>query len=188
MGEEKEAEISLKNTKAVIFEAYQGALKKLHNKETENPRESVAKKIEQKKVDAAAELSSENIVKSVAALKINLSGALDKVEDMFLDEFKKFSDLKGAIQTETDHLEEIYQVKAEADSLAVMLLAQKEKQEEFESEKNIQADLLQKQREDFRKEMEEKRSAWEKEKAKRVEETREAAEQLKKARQREEEE
>lgn len=188
MSTEKKKEISLKNTKAVIFEAYQEALRKLHNKKTENPQESVAKKTQQKNVDTATELSPENIVKSVAALKINLSGTLDKVEDMFLTEFRKFSDLKDAIQTETDHLAEIYQIKAEADSLAVMLLAQKEKQEEFESEKNNQTALLQKQREDFQREMEEKRHAWEKEKAQRAEEAKEAAEQLKKARKREEEE
>jgi hypothetical protein len=181
-------EISMKNTKSEILKAYEEALKLVRSKETEKPQEKAVKESKKKLVESAAGFSSENIVKSISDLKINLNGTLDKVEDALLNEFKKFSDLREAIQIENTQLQEMYQIKTEADSLAVILLAQTETKEKLASEERDLAEKVEQQRRQFEQEMIDKRAVWDKEKTQRQEEIKEGYEQLKKTRKREEEE
>ncbi len=80
------------------------------------------------------------------------------------------ANIQDATKIEEKHLEDLYGIKAGADSLASILLAQKEKEEEFNTR------------------MDETRSLWEKEKIAQKEEAKEQKEQKDKNRKREEEE
>lgn len=152
-----EKEISAKNTKGELLEAYNELLTKLQSKEGLSPKE--AKETEEKKqlVKTASKNSYEEIVKSISGLKLGITGSLDQVEDLLLKEFKKLTQLQESIKIETANLENLYEIKANADSLSALLLAQKEKKQLFDDdmkEKKALWDKEQKEREILMKENE----------------------------------
>lgn len=187
-----EPQVSTKNTKNEILAAYEDLLQKVQEKKTEEPKKVQEKQKQEAIVKNATELSYEGIVKEIADLKVNLSSVLDKLGSSFVSEFKKFEELQQAISLEQKNLEDLYQLSANTDSLSVMLLAQKEKKEQFEQEmasrKAEFEERMKAEKEQFEAEMAEKRSLWKKEQETNLQKAKEEADLLKKNRQREEEE
>lgn len=187
-----ETEISVKNTKNEILAAYDELMKKVQEKKTDEPKRVQEQQKQETVVKNAATLSNEGIVKEISGLKISLSSSLDKLNENFVSEFRKFEELQQAIKIEKQQLEELYQLSANTDSLATMLLAQKEKKGQFEQEMAIyKAELEEKiktEKERFDAEMNEKRAQWKKEQELYAAQTKEALEEKKKNQIREEEE
>ena len=166
-----EPEISAKNTKNEILDAYNALLKKIKEQKPVD-RQVEKEKVEKKEiVETAARNSVETIVKGLADLKLAITKALDDMEQQLIGESKRLQGIRQAIEIEQKNLEEIHEIRADADSLAALLLAQKEKKQTFEAE-------IEQKRGDFEAEMVQKRLLWKKERE----------EEVKKARQREEEE
>lgn len=187
-----EQTVTIKSTKNQIMDAYNGLLKKLQTQKTEEPKKVQA---EQQKIvltDKAKSLSNEGIVKDIARLKMSVSSELDKLGEQFTSEYKKFEELQKAINIEKQNLEDLYQLSANTDSLAVMLLAQKEKREQFEAEmvqnKQELADKINNNKEKHEAEMVEKRALWKKEQVDQLHAAKEETAKTKKERERDEEE
>lgn len=176
-----EQQVSTKNTKNEILKAYEELLKKVQQQKPEDAKTKAEQKEKQKIVEKASSQSYEGIVKNIADLKINLNNSLDDLEDSLLNEFKKFTEVKEALDTESKRLEEVYQVSVNADSLAALLLAQKEKKEQFEKE-------MAEKKAAFELEMNENRESWQVEKQKLEQSYKERKEEVEKQRKREEEE
>ncbi len=187
-----EPEISIKNTKNEILSAYEDLLKKVQEKKTDEPKKVQEQQKQETVVKNAATLSHEGIVKEISNLKLSLSSALDKLSENFVSEFRKFEELQQAIQFEKQQLEDLYQLSANTDSLSAMLLAQKEKKEQFEQEMaSRKAELDEKiktEKERFDTEMAEKRNQWEKEQEQYASQAKETQEEKKKIQAREDEE
>lgn len=185
-------EVSSRNTKSEILDAYNDLLKSIQEKKTEEPKKVQEREKQETAVKNAGELSNEGIVKNISTLKVNLAASLDKLSENFIGEFRRFEELQQAIQVEKKNLQDLYQISAGADSLAAMLLAQKEKKEQFEAEMaQRKADLEEKirvEKEKFEVEMAEKRALWKKEQETVQAKVKEEHEDNKKAKQREEEE
>lgn len=173
-------ELSTKNTKNEILAAYEELLQKTQESKTEEPKKVQEKQLQETIVKNAAASSYDGIVKNMSNLKIELSSSLDKLGDKFVSEFKKFEELQQAIQIEKKALEDLYQLSANADSLSVMLLVQKEKKQQYEEE---MAGLKSK----FEEEMALTRLQWKKQQEETAEKLKEEADAVKKNRQREEE-
>ena len=156
-----------KAPKNEILAAYDELLKKVQEKKTDEPKKVQEQQKQETVVKNAATLSNEGIVKEISGLKVSLSTALDKLNESYITEFRKFEELQQAIQIEKRQLEDLYQLSANTDSLSAMLLAQKEKKEQFEQEMaNRKAELDEKiktEKERFDTEMAEKRNQWKKE-------------------------
>ena len=187
-----EPEVSVKNTKNEILAAYDELIKKVQEKKTDEPKKVQEQQKQETVVKNAAALSNEGIVKEVSGLKISLSSALDKLSENFVSEFRKFEELQQAIQIEKQQLEDLYQLSANTDSLSAMLLAQKEKKEQFELEmafrKTELEEKIKSEKERFDSEMNDKRSQWKKEQELYATQTKEALDEKKKNQAREEEE
>ena len=173
-------ELSTKNTKNEILAAYDDLLQKVQESKTEEPKKVQEKQIQETIVKNTAASSYDSIVKNLSGMKIELSSSLDKLGDKFVSEFKKFEELQQAIQIEKKTLEDLYQLSATTDSLSVMLLAQKEKKQQYEEE---MATLKSK----FEEEMALSRVQWKKLQEETNEKIKEEADALKKNRQRDEE-
>ena len=173
-------ELSTKNTKNEILAAYDELLQKTQESKTEEPKKVQEKQIQETIVKNTAASSYDGIVKNLSNMKIELSSSLDKLGDRFVSEFKKFEELQQAIQIEKKVLEDLYQLSATTDSLSVMLLAQKEKKQQYEDE---MATLKSK----FEDEMAQTRLQWKKQQEETTEKLKEEAETSKKNRQRDEE-
>jgi hypothetical protein len=176
-----EQEISAKSTKAQILAAYDELLKKVQNAKAEVPKQVQEEKQREEKISKAAKVSENGIVSEITSLKSRVSSSLDDIGKKLLDEFKKLEEIREAITVEKKNLEDLYSLTATTDSLAAMLLAQKEEKEKFEEE-------IKAAKAAFESEMKELREKWRIEKEKQLNDEKEYDEQLKKTRKREEEE
>ncbi len=138
-------EVSSKNTKKEILDAYEKLMQQFQEKKKDSPRSEPQETPKIKVIEEASRLQPDKIMKDVSNLKIGLSQSLDKVEEVLIEEHKKLSGVSEAIRLEKENLQNIYQITAEADSLAALIAAHKEKKQELEQE------------------VKEKRETWEKE-------------------------
>ncbi|MDR0714116.1 MAG: hypothetical protein LBF89_07665, partial [Bacteroidales bacterium] len=174
-------EVSTKNTKTEILEAYEKLLKEVQQAKTNVPRQVQEEKQKQETVKKVADVTQNSIMNDINSLKSGLNKSLDDILSSLACEFQQLEDLRSAIKIEKQTLEDLYGLSANTDSLAAMLLAQKEKQESFEMEMN-------ETKESFASEIREKKAQWEDEKSKQKAEEKEYLDELNRKRKREEEE
>lgn len=174
-------EISSKNTKNEILEAYQEALKQLKDAKRSTKQEEKA--IEEKKeiVLTASNQTTDTIFKNISELKFSLVNALEDIEEKLLTSRKTLTTLQQAIDIQTKELAELHEIKVNADTLAALLSAQKEKSLFFEK------DIIERQQQ-FDQDMSQKRMIWKKEQEEYEAVKKDTETQTKKTRQREEDE
>jgi hypothetical protein len=149
-------EITVKNTKNEILDAYYELLEQVKQNKKSNKHEEKAA-IDRKTIVAEATNSSaEDIIQGLANLKLIINKSFKELEDQLLAENQKLVNLKQAITICNQELEELYEIKTNTDTLAALLLAQKEKSANFE--KTMKERSLA-----FEQEVQEKRANWKKE-------------------------
>ena len=178
---ENQPEISEKSKKNEILAAYQELLEQIGQNKQESHQEEKKKQQEKETVISASTMAPDRIVKNLAEVKVSISQALDMLEQRLTEEYRRLSDLQSAIKIETARLEEIHEITLNADSLAALLLAQKEYKIRFEEE--MMASKIQ-----FEDQVTETKTAWAKEQERMQLEQKELKEAIKKARTRDEEE
>lgn len=174
-------EVSAKNTKNEILEAYHEALEQLKSAKKASKQE--IKSVEEKKetITKAVSHSTDDIVKNIATLKLSLVRALEDIEEQLLVSHKQLMTLQQAIEIQSKELADLHEIKFNADSLAALLQAQKEKTVSFD--KDIKERSFA-----FEQEMAQKRTLWKKEQDEFELSHKENEQQTKKSRQREEDE
>ncbi len=176
-------DVSVKNTKNEILDAYESALHQIKElkKQVNNKQEIKHEQEKQEIIQNAALSSTQEIVKRLADLKLAIVDTIENLGNQLLDEHKKFMVLQQATAIKEKELQELFDIKANAESLSALLQAQKQKKEVFE--KNMVAE-----QESFESAIQDKRAVWKKEQEE-FESARKEQENLqKKLRQREEEE
>ncbi|HBK30596.1 MAG TPA: hypothetical protein DDZ78_03090 [Porphyromonadaceae bacterium] len=173
--------VTEKNTKAEILKAYDALLKKVQDEKADVPKRIQEEKVRKETVEKVADVNNDSIVKSITGLKSSLNNSLDELQLSLGGEFKKLEDIRAAITAEKQYLEDLYSLSANTDSLAAMLLAQKEKKDNFEQTMNEKDEV-------FNKEMNEKKAQWEQDQAKHKSAEKEYTDELAKRRKREEDE
>ena len=174
-------EISDKSKKNEILDAYHDLLKKVQNTKEVSHQEVQSKRQAEEVVVKAAQFDAEQIVTTLGQVKIMVSQSLGLLEKKLTEEYDPLSELQSAIKIESKNLEELHQIKKNADSLAALLLAQKERQKEFEQG-------MEERKEALNQEIEGKRIEWKLEKERHDQVKAEHDSQLKKERVRDEEE
>jgi hypothetical protein len=127
-----EQQVSEKSTKAEILKAYEALLKNVQNAKANIPKQVQEEKQKKEILEKVAEISNDKIVKDIAGLKSGFNNSLDEILQNLTNEFKKLEEIRAAIAVEKKSLNELYSLSANTDSLATMLLVQKEKKESFE--------------------------------------------------------
>lgn len=176
-----EIQLSTKNTKAEILEAYETLLKNVQQAKADVPKQVQEEKRKKEIVEKVTGITMEGIAKSMVDLKSLFNNSIEEVNQQLSEEFKKLEEIRTAIAVEKQTLEELYSLKTNTDSLAAMLLAQKEKKESFEK-------MMKEKEEAFSKEISDKKAQWEQEKANQKTAEKEYLDELAKRRKREEEE
>jgi hypothetical protein len=165
-----ESQVSEKNTKAEILKAYESLLKNVKQEKSDVPKAIFEETAQKETLEKVVGTTNESIVKNIAELKSAMNVSLDDVLVKMSGEFKKLEEIRAAIEIEKKTLKDLYSLSAETDSLAAMLLANREKKEDFENEIKTQ------------------REQWEQEKLRKQKEEKEYAAELAKQRKREEDE
>ena len=173
--------VSTTNTKAQILEAYDELMKKLEEKSNDNPKEVQQRNEQRKIVDSSQENTEKSILKDITGIKTSFLDSIEKVQENLLDEYKKLSTIQEAIGIEKKKLDDLYGLSSNTDSLAAILLAQKESKQKFDEEMKETKDA-------FDREMAELKSKWDKEKVERESQIKEETDLQKKLKKREEEE
>ncbi|MDR1336574.1 MAG: hypothetical protein LBK22_07090 [Tannerella sp.] len=176
-----ETAVSEKSTKAEILKAYESLLKNVQQAKADIPKQMQEEKQKKETLEKVSGITGEGIVRSINGLKSSLGSALDDILQSLTGEFKKLEEIRAAIALEKKSLEDLYALSANTDSLAAMLLVQKEKKESFEI-------AMTEKEEAFAREMAAKQAQWELEKAGQKAGEKEYADDLTKRRKREEEE
>jgi DNA repair exonuclease SbcCD ATPase subunit len=126
-------------------------------------------------------MTLDKIIKNLAQVKVEIGKAVDALEHNLTEEYRKLSDMQEAIRIESRNLEEMHNIKMNADSLSALLMAQKEYKQRFEDEMCAKKTA-------FDGEVSELRDAWEKEQETYAQSKKELDAKNKKERMREEEE
>lgn len=173
--------VSTSNTKAEIISVYNQLVDALKKKENKDPKFEKENQVKEQQVKEVSDWNPESIVKNLTEIKLGITGSLEKVEESLLAEYKKLEKLQQVVAIEHNYLEDVYQIKVNADSLAALIMANQKKEEEFEK-KMEETELT------FERNMIAKKQIWEKEQRERQFTWKEEEENWKKSKKREEEE
>jgi hypothetical protein len=150
--------VATRDSKEQIFKAFQQILtdrKKVDSKIA--TREEEAEKEKNKELlEVASTYTIDSIVKGLADLQLEFSGIVNGLSEKLTKEASKSDELKRAIAIETQHLQELQQIRVVADALHLIT------QEHQENLKTLEQNSTQ-QRESIEKDQSDKRKFWEKE-------------------------
>ena len=149
-------EINNKNTKNEILDAYYELLEQVKQNKKITKQEEKSSLEKKAILEKTAGSCADDIVKGLADLKMIINKSFKELEDQLLAENQKLIDLKKAITICTQELEELYEIKVNANTLAALILAQKEKSMSFEK-------TMKERTANFEQEIQEKRALWKKE-------------------------
>ena len=126
--------VSNTNTKAQILKAYKELTDMLRQERQENT--AMKRELENKRkiVAKAEEATQSDAPLGIAVLRKALNDELDRIEKAMSEEQEKFEQLQQAIAIEKEALEELYKVKAEAESLEALIITNKQAREKLERE------------------------------------------------------
>ena len=174
--------LSDKSTKQEMLEAYQALAKQLEEKrQTElNPERKLEEKKTQEALKAAGTVVADGIDREIGGLKSEISIMLAEVSEKLGTEATRFRNVQNAVEAKEAELKELYGIEKAASTLAALIEAQSQKRRDFEAE-NAQL------RESLTGEIEETRTAWQKERQAHEAEVRERDTAEKKARDRDKE-
>jgi hypothetical protein len=173
-------EISTKNTKNEILDAYHDTLREMKELKKQSKIELKKEQDKQEIITQASGGTIEQIVTDLSNLKLNMTKLLEELENQLLNEHKKLSQLNQAIDFQKHELEELYEIKVNTDTLAALLQTQKIKKTLFEQE-------MVEQRSNFEQEISQKRAYWKREQEETASAWKEQENLQKKLKQREEE-
>ncbi len=174
--------LSEKSTKQEMLEAYQTLAKQLEEKRQAelNPERRQEEKKGSEAVKTAAAVEADSIDREIGGLKSEISKMLADVSEKLAVEASRFRSLQKAVETKELELQELYGIEKSASSLAALIEAQNQKRQDFEEE-------MARQRDELKREIDDTRTAWQKERQAHEAELRERESAEKKAREREKE-
>jgi hypothetical protein len=178
-----DADLSMKNTKQELLDAYHETLKQLHEEEKAQlkPEQKLKERKDEGILKAVAGISADGVIQETNKLKQEIGGMLNRLTDRLAAEVNKFDQVQLAIEIKERELKEIYEIEKTAATLAALIESQRQEKLRFEEEMaHKQASLTQ--------EIEATKLQWQKEKTDRQAEIKEQQEQEAKDRKRQKEE
>ncbi len=128
------ATVSPTSTKAEILKVYEETLKALEQERKENA--TLRKDLDQKRqvADKGAQLVQQDVTQGIISLRQQLLQQLDEIETGLLKEKLALQTLQEAIQVEKKNLEELYQIRVQAESLDALIATYKQSKDKLEKE------------------------------------------------------
>ena len=182
MAEPAVKKLSDKNTKQEMLEAYQALAKQLEAKRQAelNPERKIEERKAEEALKVADAVASDGIDREIGGLKSEIGKMLADVSEKLSAEAVRFRSVQKAVEIRARELQELYGIEKSASALAALIEAQNQKRRDFELE-------MAKQREELKREIDETRLQWQKERQTHEAEIRERDAAEKKAREREKE-
>jgi len=192
MSAESLPKVTMSSTKKAMLDAYKAAKKLLEEKAANelNPEQKVEEKKKKDVVVQAERIVNEGVAKKISDLRVEVGAMLTELGEKLEDATGRYSRLQEAIEIKDKEFSEIFEIDRSARSLASLIEAHKQKEEEltgqstklkseleeeissarktWEAEKKLHADALKEQQVEEKKqrerEMEEYKYQFEREK------------------------
>ena len=134
--------ISTKNTKNELFEANQSLLQELENRSNKSiaQEKNLSNKIET--VSKATKTTSQDIIHKISDLKIGINASLDELSKELVSQKEKLDTVQNAISIGSERLTYLYDIQENAETLELLILAQKQKKELFDVDMKSQKQEL----------------------------------------------
>lgn len=165
------AAVSTASTKAEILEAYTRLKDELEAKQEAELNADRVKEEKRRRtaVEVAETVVSSGVDAKIADLRQALGAALAELGDKLREETERYTQVTQAVQFKQAELQEIYGIEQAAASLAALVEAQKQRQDDFEAEMSGRRDEqeadLEAQRAALQAEIDSRRAAWDKERS-----------------------
>ena len=152
------SQITAKDSKDQILKAFNQLLeeRKKSDSKVETKEQEAEKDKNRELLQTVAGYTVDNIVNGMATLQLDFGSAIDNLSQQLETESGKLDELKQAIAVETEHLQQLRQVRLVADSLYILKQENQEKSRILEEKTNNQREAINKERTQTEK-------AWEKE-------------------------
>jgi len=178
-----EDDLSMKNTKRELLDAYQDAVEQLREREKTQlkPEQTIQARKDAQVVAAVTDLSARKVDQGIGQLRSEVNKMLSELAEKLTGEVERFETARRAIAIKEHELKEVYEIERSAGTLAALIESQHQKSETFESDMAAKKEAL-------TLEIETLRQRAEKEKAERQAEAKEWEQQQAKQHKRQEEE
>lgn len=153
IGDEEELPVvSEKSKKDEILGAYQLLIQKFREggQSTQERKIAIARKNEDDLVENASKLAANDILANVAGLEASVRKWLSELAESLIKELQNLKNAREALQIEKNRLEEVHEIKAEADTLSNLILAHGEKEKELEKIMFLQRENWQKEQDEYK--------------------------------------
>ncbi len=198
-------EISKKNSKQELLDAYEQVVQRLSKRETDVPLAKVeAERRRQESVGSSARgVTVSGVVTAIGTLKLDIGTVLNNVSQKLIEQVDTFKQIEEATSSESKRLAELHDIEIAADTLALLIQRHQDAEAEFSQRADDKRDAvheqllqlkedvesqLEKQRSEFDAEMQQKRAAWQQEQAEHETAQQERVSRLKREQAREQEE
>lgn len=147
MGDDELRDMTMKNTKKEMLDAYREALRQLEETRAGElrPKEAGEEKERQKTLAAVDSLSSEGVTANIAALKSEISKTLSRISDQLEEQVQVYQKVQSAIQERERDLKDIYEIERAAGSLGALIEAHGVKSRRLEAETAARKEELEKE-------------------------------------------
>lgn len=137
-------ELSVKNTKQEMLDAYNSLLKTMEEQKARQlkPEEKVQEKKVAEIIKTADALTPEGVVRGIGNLKLEIGKVLAQLSDSIERETLTFKGIQEAIALREKDLREIYEIEKSASSLAALLEAQHSERAKFEEDMRARKEKL----------------------------------------------
>jgi len=159
----KPTDITSKNTKAEILDAFEEMKSKFKQSEKNKLNSSqneVKQKEEAKIIEKTKDCTQDNLDNEILSLRKKIQSRLDHTLVQLNEESGKLHTLRKAIAIETKKLEEIYNVELAADTLKILITDHEIKQKELNQQKINQTTQLEEEISSKRKEWDREREEY----------------------------
>lgn len=123
-------EVSLKNTKEQILAAYNEALEHAKNKQI-TPLEEKTIIAKTKQVDDIKQYGYDKLKNQLNQIGSDFLKSLEVFSNSINAEYEQFTKLQNAIELEKQHLNDLYAIKENANTLSATIIANEKQKEEF---------------------------------------------------------
>lgn len=125
---------SKKNTRGEALKAYNETRQRLKEEKEADLLSSLTIEEDARTVAAVLAQTSDDIVKSITDIKLQIAKDLDAVSEKRLIEFKKLTEIEKAVAIESKKLQELYEISHSAETLTALLRTQDELRQKFSLE------------------------------------------------------
>ena len=156
-------EITIKNTKQQMLDAYNELVQKLEDQRQAElkPEKKAEEQKTHRAIEQADKLSLDGITQGIGQLKSEINKTFTGLVEKLETELTKYQEVKKAIEAKELELGEIYEIQKSASSLAALIEAQNQRRNEFEREMEEKKQALSAEIEATRKEWQAEKAQYE---------------------------